>query len=262
MVLFPNAKINIGLNIVSKRHDGYHNLETLFYPVQWRDVLEVIPSQQFKFSYSGIEINSSQNICEQAFYLMKNEFNLSNVHIHLHKNIPIGAGLGGGSSDAAFTLMALNEMFDLNLTKIKLKEYALNLGADCPFFIDNRPSIATGVGEILSPVELDLSGYHLLIVKPSVFVSTSDAFSNIVPQQSEISIIEEIKKPISQWNLSNDFEYGIFDKYPEISNIKKQLDEAGALFSSMSGSGSSVFAFFDYKPNLQLNEHTWHYQLI
>lgn len=262
MILFPNAKINIGLNIVNKREDGYHNLETLFFPINWKDVLEIIPAKQFTFSSSGITINPERNSCKKAFDLLKNNYDIPNVHVHLHKNIPIGAGLGGGSSDASFTLMALDKLFDLRLPKKKLMEYALQCGADCPFFIENRPSLAQGVGEQLTSVSFDLSGYHLVVVYPSIFVSTKEAFSKIVPKQPNYPILEEIKKPISEWRLSNDFEDGVFEKHPNIANIKQQLDGAGAIYSSLSGSGSSVYAFFTNKPSFKFNDYLIFHQLL
>lgn len=262
MIFFPNAKINIGLNIVSKRQDGYHNLETLFYPIDWKDVLEIIPAKQFNFSSTGVDISGSQNSCEKAYYLLKKDFDISAVHIHLHKNIPTGAGLGGGSSDASTTLMALNKLFDLQLPKTKLMEYALKCGADCPFFIHNTPSLASGVGEVLSPVKLNLRGYHLLVIYPSIFVSTKVAFSKIVPSVPKNPIAREIKKPVCDWQLSNDFEQGVFEQFPEIAHIKQQLIDAGAVFSSLSGSGSSVFALFNEKPTIEFNDHRMFYQFL
>ena len=254
MLFFPNAKINIGLNIVSKREDGYHNLETIFYPIGWKDVLEIIPSSSPGFSCTGITVEGGENLCEKALKLLKADFDIPDVFIHLHKNIPTGAGLGGGTSDAAFTLMGLNQLFDLGISKRDLKSYALRLGADCPFFIENTPSFASGVGEELKPVHLDLKGHYLVVVKADVFVSTSDAFSGITPKPSDFSLVDEIQKPISDWRLKNDFEESIFAHHPKLLAIKNTLSEAGALYTSMSGSGSSIYALFSSKPSLSFND--------
>ena len=212
-------------------------------------------AKKFTFSSTGIKITGQQNSCETAYNLLKNDYDIPDVHIHLHKNIPTGAGLGGGSSDASFTLKALNKLFNLRLPKSKLLEYALQCGADCPFFIENKPCIARGVGERLTPISFSLSGCYLVVVYPSIFVSTKEAFSNIIPKQPSNPIVEEINKPISEWRLSNDFEVGVFEKFPEIANIKQQLDSAGAIYSSLSGSGSSVYALFDNKPSVQFKDH-------
>ena len=216
MLFFPNAKINIGLNITSKRADGYHNLESIFYPIAWRDILEIIPSKQLIFESTGLSIPGQGNLCLKAYKLMKSHYGITPVSMHLRKNIPIGAGLGGGSSDAAFTLMALNTIFELGLEKDELKKMAAQLGADCPFFIDNTPSLIGGIGELLNPIDLDMSNYHLLVVKPDIFVSTAEAFSAIVPQIPSLSIEEEIKMPIEKWTLKNDFEDSIFPQFPEL----------------------------------------------
>ena len=259
MLFFPNAKINIGLNITSKREDGYHNLETIFYPIKWCDALEITPSKSLSFKSSGIPIPGDGNLCLKAYELMKGHYDLEPVDIHLHKNIPIGAGLGGGSSDAAFTLMGLNTIFDLGLDKIELKKIALQLGADCPFFIDNEPSLASGIGEILSPTKLDLSAYHLFVVKPDIFVSTAEAFSSIIPHIPSKSIQEEVNRPIEDWTLKNDFEQSIFPQYPDLLEIKNKLIAAGAVYASMSGSGSSIYGIFSEKPDLHFhNYHLFH----
>ncbi|MBL6656978.1 MAG: 4-(cytidine 5'-diphospho)-2-C-methyl-D-erythritol kinase [Flavobacteriales bacterium] len=254
MLFFPNAKINIGLNILSKREDGYHNLETIFYPIGWKDVLEIIPSSSPGFNCTGITVEGGENLCEKALKLLKADFDIPDVFIHLHKNIPTGAGLGGGSSDAAFTLMGLNQLFDLGISKHDLKSYALRLGADCPFFIENTPSFASGVGEELKPVHLDLKGHFLVVVKADVFVSTSEAFSGVTPKPSDFSLVNEIQKPISDWRLKNDFEESIFAHHPKLLAIKNTLSEAGALYASMSGSGSSIYALFSSKPSLSIND--------
>ena len=262
MILFPNAKINIGLNILSKREDGYHNLETIFHPIAWKDSLEIIKSKDQQFSSSGISIPGDGNLCQQAYDLLDRDFGLESVHIHLHKNIPIGAGLGGGSSDAAFTLMGLNEMFDLKLSSIQLKEYALKLGADCPFFIDNKACLAKGIGEELTDVVLNISNVFLLVATPDVHVSTAMAYSSVVPQIPEVSLQKLILEPMPNWSMKNDFEEEIFKLEPKIKALKDKMLDHGAIYCSMSGSGSSVFAFFDKKPTLHLDDCSVHLQEI
>ena len=262
MLFFPNAKINIGLNIVSKREDGYHNLETIFYPIGWKDVLEIIPSSSPGFSCTGIAVDGGENLCEKALKLLKAEYDIPDVFIHLHKNIPTGAGLGGGSSDAAFTLMGLNQQFNLGISNEELKSYALRLGADCPFFIKNAPSFAGGIGEELVPVNLDLKGYYLIVVKSDIFVSSSEAFSGVTPKLSSISLIDEIQKPLSDWRLKNDFEDSIFEHYPKLSAIKNILSGAGAIYTSMSGSGSSIYGIFSSIPTLSFTDEAVFYQQL
>lgn len=262
MILFPNAKINIGLNILSKREDGYHNLETIFYPIAWKDSLEIIKSNDQQFRSSGISIPGDGNLCQQAYDLLDRDFGLESVHIHLHKNIPIGAGLGGGSSDAAFTLMGLNEMFDLKLSSIQLKEYALKLGADCPFFIDNKACLAKGIGEELTDVVLNISNVFLIVATPDVHISTAMAYSGVVPQIPEVSLQKLISEPMPNWSMKNDFEEGIFRLEPKIKALKDKMLDHGAIYCSMSGSGSSVFAFFDKKPMLHLDGCSVHLQEI
>ena len=262
MLFFPNAKINIGLNIISKRADGYHNIESIFYPIAWSDILEIIPSKQLSFDSTGLSIPGKDNLCLKAYELIKSHYDITPVSMHLHKNIPIGAGLGGGSSNAAFTLMALNNIFELGLENDELKKIAAQLGADCPFFIDNIPSFASGIGDLLNPVDLDLSNYHLLVVKPDIFVSTKEAFSDVVPQTPTNSIREEIKMPIEKWMLKNDFEDSIFPQYSELFDIKKSLIQAGSLYTSMSGSGSSIYGIFSEKPQLKFNNCQLFHQVL
>ena len=250
MILFPNAKINLGLHIKSKRADGYHDLETIFYSVNYCDILEILPSDQLAFTSSGIDIPGKGNLCLDAYNLLKNDFNIPAVQIHLHKIIPIGAGLGGGSSDAAFTLKGLNKLFGLQLNTEQLKTYAVQIGADCPFFIENKPMLATGIGEILESIELDLSAYHIAIVKPNIHVSTKEAYSLVTPNESLISLRDLIKSPVKEWQLQNDFEQSVFAKYPAIKDLKNSLYEQGAVYAAMSGSGSSVFGLFESRPKL------------
>ncbi len=255
MILFPNCKINLGLHILRKRSDGYHDIETFFYPIQVTDVLEIIKAKKnettaINFSSSGnlIEGNPNTNLCIKAYEMLRKDFpTLPPLSIHLHKVIPSGAGLGGGSSDAAFTLKMINEIGKLNLPIEKLKEYALELGSDCPFFILNKPCYASGRGEKMEEFPIDLSAYKLMLVNPGIHVDTSKAFSTIKPSLPERSIKEVIKLPVIEWRmmLSNDFEKVVFDTYPEIASIKKELYELGAVYASMSGSGSTVYGIFE-----------------
>lgn len=252
MIVFPNAKINIGLNVVSKRDDGYHNLETIFYPVKLSDALELIDSKKTELSFSGIHIDgdSNDNLILKAYHLLKEDFDLPPVRFHLHKTIPFGAGLGGGSSDAAFTLKMLNDYFNLELSPDKLKDYAAIIGADCPFFIENKPAFATGIGDQLNTVNLDLNKYEILLVKPAFSISTPEAYKNIIPSIPKYSLKEIENIPVENWKemIVNDFEKSVFANYPEIEIIKKSLYKMGALYSSMSGSGSSVFGIFRHLP--------------
>lgn len=252
MIVFPNAKINIGLHIVSRRHDGYHNLETVFYPVPLYDALEMAETGQEGIQLSGIPVEGAQdeNLVLKAYKLLKNEFGLPPVQFHLHKAIPTGAGLGGGSSDAAFTLKMLNDYFSLGLSSEALSEFAVQIGADCTFFIGNKPSFATGIGNILTPVDLDLSGYRIVVLKPEVAISTADAYKNINPIQPSFHLPDLLKLPPEQWKekVKNDFEESIFPRFPEVEKWKKKLYDLGALYASMSGSGSAVFGIFSHLP--------------
>lgn len=259
MIFFPNCKINLGLNIIQKRADGYHDLETVFYPLQINDALEIIQTSSVgtgSFCYlsiSGLKIEGSitNNLCVKAVEILKKDFPfLPPITMHLHKKIPMGAGLGGGSSDAAFTLLLLNKKFNLNISKEQLITYALQLGSDCPFFILNKPCLATGRGEILDEIKINLSSYYFVIVNPGIHINTSWAFSKIIPQKPQPSIRQIITQPIETWkeNLRNDFEKPIAENYPEIQLIKEQLYNYGALYSSMTGSGSSIFGIFEKQP--------------
>ena len=252
MIVFPNIKINLGLSITEKRPDGYHNLETVFYPVALEDALEIralpeadkkITLHQYVMEITG---NPEDNLVAKAYSLLDKEFHLPPVEIHLYKHIPSGAGLGGGSSDAAFMLKLLNGHFHLNLSEEQLEIYAATLGADCAFFIKNKPVYAEGIGNIFSPIELSLKGYQIMIVKPDVFVSTREAFANIHPHHPEYPVKEVIRRPVAEWKdtLINDFEASVFPQHPVIGEIKKELYNQGALYASMSGSGSSVFGLF------------------
>jgi 4-diphosphocytidyl-2-C-methyl-D-erythritol kinase len=252
MIVFPNAKINIGLNVVSKREDGYHNLETIFFPLKLADALEFVETEETTLTTSGIRIDSlpEQNLILKAYNLLKADFNLPSIHFHLHKVIPFGAGLGGGSSDAAFTFKMLNDYFNLGLSTQKLESYAAQIGADCPFFILNKPTFATGIGNKFHSIELDLSDYEIVILKPNITVSTPEAYKNVIPRNPKFRLTEIIKTPLDQWKnlVINDFEKSVFPKYPQIAELKQLLYDLGAGFASMSGSGSAVFGFFRHLP--------------
>ena len=263
MIDFPCAKINLGLNIVEKRNDGYHNLQTVFLPVQLCDALEIktmsekFPSDMncdLKVSGDGICSNEADNLVVKAYNMLAADYEIPRIHAHLYKRIPSQAGLGGGSSDAAFMLKLLDQRFRINAGNAELEKYAARLGADCPFFINAEPAYAEGIGEILSPVEITdntLSGYTLVIVKPQVSVSTKEAFAGITPRMPEVSCREIVAMPIEQWKglLTNDFEESVFAQYPELQDIKDKLYDAGAAYAQMSGSGSSIFGIFKTTPD-------------
>ncbi len=250
MICFPNCKINLGLNITARRQDGFHEIKTIFYPLTLSDCLEIIPASAsgFSFTTSGLRIPSdgSKNICEKAYDLINQRYPIPAVKMHLHKNIPIGAGLGGGSSDAAYTLTVLNNLFELNISKDELKVMAAELGSDCAFFVENIPAIATGRGEILNPFPLDLKGYNLALIMPLLHVSTAEAYAGVQPQEPLHDLSEISKVPVNSWKeiLVNDFESSVFEKYTRIKEIKKKLYSMGALYASMSGSGAAVFGIF------------------
>lgn len=253
MITFPNAKINLGLNIVEKRPDGYHNLETIFYPINLQDALEVTRREnndkEYTLHISGapLEGEPEDNLVVQAYKLLKKDYpGLLPVDIHMYKHIPAGAGLGGGSSDAACMIKLLNDKFSLGLSTERMEEYAVKLGADCAFFIRNKPVFATGIGNLFEPVELSLKGYHIILIKPDIFVSTRDAFAEIKPVRPAVSLKEIVKQPMETWkhSMKNDFEDSVFKKFPEIAAIKDELYDLGAVYAAMSGSGSSVYGIF------------------
>ena len=260
MILFPPCKINLGLHVLEKRQDGFHEIETLFFPLPLTDILEIIPSsrKESTLSISGINIppDEKKNLCMRAYELIAADYRIPTVQIHLHKNIPIGAGLGGGSADATYTLILLNKLFELEISKESLIKYATVLGSDCAFFLHNEPCLAKGRGEILSPYPLYLANYHIILVKPPVHVATRDAYAGIVPFRPARSINEIIKLPVSEWKefLLNDFEKTVFTKFPQIHAIKEELYDAGALYASMSGSGASVFGIFEQNPVMDRNQ--------
>ena len=252
MLTFPNAKINLGLNVVEKRPDGYHNLETIFYPIPLEDILEIIPPTppniQTTLTQTGLSVsgNIEDNLVLRAYRLLSTHFPLPPLQIHLYKHIPMGAGLGGGSSDAAYMLKMLNEKFDLQLSAERLEEYAALLGADCAFFVRNKPVYAEGIGNVFTPVDLSLKGYGLIVIKPDVFVSTRDAFARISPRHPQQNLKDIVRLPVEEWKnrMANDFEESVFPQFPLIGAIKEELYQAGAVYASMSGSGSSVYGLF------------------
>ncbi len=250
MVTFPNCKINLGLNILQKREDGFHDIETVFYPVPITDILEIISSSEKKtqFNNSGIFTGEYENnLCLKAFHLVKKDFpEVPEIKMHLHKVIPMGAGLGGGSADAVFTLLLLNQKYNLNISEQQFFEYALQLGSDCPFFLLNQPCVASGRGEILEPIQLSLSGYKMLIVNPGIHINTKEVFNQITPAIPSKKIKEIIQQPISTWEneLVNDFEKIVYPKYPQIKEIKENMYLHGAAYAAMTGTGSTVFGIF------------------
>ncbi len=250
MIVFPNCKINLGLWVTQRRKDGYHNIQTVMFPVPWCDVLEIVSAKDSgtTITITGIPVGgeAENNLCYRAWQMLADAFGIPPVHIHLHKVIPTGAGLGGGSSDASFTLRLLNVLFKLNLDNDALRTFAVKLGMDCPFFIENVPALSTGRGEFLKPVSLYLDGLYLVVVKPPVHVSTAAAFIGIKPLSRENSIDEYTDASIEHWRhtLHNDFENNVFELYPDILEIKNSLYRQGAVYASMSGSGSAVYGLF------------------
>ncbi|MBX2896691.1 MAG: 4-(cytidine 5'-diphospho)-2-C-methyl-D-erythritol kinase [Cyclobacteriaceae bacterium] len=255
MVTFPHCKINLGLHVVAKRGDGYHNIETCFYPVPRTDILEVIKANTFAFTTSGLPVAGlpEQNLCVKAYHFLANEFRLGSVKIHLHKILPMGAGVGGGSADAAFMVRSLNTLFQLKLSPEQLKSYVVELGSDCAFFLQDQPMLAEGRGEVLTAAPVSLKGKYLVLVKPDVHVATADAYAGVVPTKPVNNLKDILQLPITSWRekLVNDFEPSVFKKFPVIGELKKQLYANGALYASMSGSGASVFGIFDAPVNLQ-----------
>ena len=251
MITFPNAKINLGLNIVERRPDGYHNIETVFYPIPLTDVLEIVPATDGEVSLScyghAVDCPVEKNLVMRAYRLLLERYHLPPVAMHLYKHIPDGAGLGGGSSDAAHALVMLNQMFELQIADADLAAMAATLGADCAFFIYNRPMMATGIGDVLSPVDVDLKGKSLLLVKPAMGVDTRTAYSRVVPAPATTSLSHIVAQPVETWDglLMNDFEPSVFAELPQLWLIKARLIDAGAQYAAMSGSGSTIFGIFD-----------------
>ncbi|MEI6683221.1 MAG: 4-(cytidine 5'-diphospho)-2-C-methyl-D-erythritol kinase [Bacteroidota bacterium] len=256
MVIFPNCKINLGLNIIGRRSDGYHNIETVFYPIPLYDVLEIIPAKDgmFGFSATGLPVpgEAGQNLCTRAYQMLQQEFGLPAIKMHLHKVIPMGAGLGGGSSDGAHALALLNRLFELGLADEQLEDFARRLGSDCAFFIRNTPCYGFEKGDRFEKIDLDLAGLTLAVVIPGIHVSTAEAYSLITPTLPGRLIKEVVRLPVNEWKdkLVNDFEIPVIGKYPVIGSVKSTLYDAGALYAAMSGSGAAVFALFGEKPSL------------
>lgn len=259
MIVFPNAKINIGLNITAKRPDSFHNLETVFYPIKLTDILEIIPqninvssANNCIFKTTGIPIpgKKNENICIKAWSVMQKQFSLPPSSIHLHKVIPPGSGLGGGSSDAAHVIKLTNELYGLNLKTGDLKDIASGIGSDCAFFVLNEPVFATGKGDQFQEIEVNLKGFYLRLIFPGFQVSTRFAYSAVKPGKPEQTLLETIKLPVEQWknNVGNDFEKTVFQMYPELKKIKESLYLSGAIYASMSGSGSAVYGIYKDRP--------------
>lgn len=255
MVVFPNCKINLGLHVLEKRSDGYHNLETIFLPLSLKDALEVNTCPQknsatdFDLSITGLPVpgETDTNLCAKAWQLLKKDFpDIPALKMHLLKAIPAGGGLAGGSSDGAFTLMLLNQFFALGLSQHQLTDYALQLGSDCPFFIINKPCIATGRGEILNEISLDLSDYKIVVVYPNLHINTGWAFSQLNPAGKMRSLKDIVSQPVETWRqkLVNDFEEPVFHAHPALKKVKEHLYEAGAVYASMTGTGSCIFGIF------------------
>ena len=262
MITFPCAKINLGLNIVSKRNDGYHNIETVFYPIPLCDALEIkrmddgFPSNtdcDLTVTGNAVECTEADNLVVKAYRLLASDFKLPRIHIHLFKRIPSQAGLGGGSSDAAYMIRLLDERFRLNIGDAEMERYAARLGADCAFFVRSETAFAHGIGNILEPADTEsgsLKGRWIAVVKPPVAVSTAEAFSKVKPKQPELCCRDIVRKSIVTWRelLNNDFEESVFAIHPEIAAVKQLLYDMGAVYAQMSGSGSAVFGIFDSKP--------------
>lgn len=271
MILFPNAKINLGLRVVHKREDGYHDIETVFYPIHGlRDALEIVrgtTDTPVDFNITGLPVQGEthQNLCVKAYALLKQDFPaIPSIQMHLHKTIPMGAGLGGGSADGAFTLRLLTQQFQLGLTQEQLIQYALQLGSDCPFFILNQPCFATGRGEIMKPLSLDLSAYQFVLVNPGIHVPTGWAFGQLQPAIPSISCEQIVTQDPSTWRdqLINDFETSVMDAYPKIRELKDTLYQHGAVYASMTGTGSTVYGIFkkETKITLSFPEHYFVYR--
>lgn len=261
MLDFPNAKINLGLYVTSRRPDGFHNLLSCFYPVQWCDALEILPAPEEKLSITGLPVpgDPATNLCLRAYRLLRQDHDLPPVHLHLHKVLPMGAGLGGGSSDAAFTLRILNKLFGLNLKAPALENYARQLGSDCAFFIQNKPVVASERGDVFQPASLDLSGYTCVVVYPNIHITTAEAYGSIKPKEPSCTMELLLKQDVRVWKevLHNDFEDALFPKYPELPQVKAKLYAAGAAYASMTGSGSAIYGLFagEAPPDLVFPKH-------
>jgi 4-diphosphocytidyl-2-C-methyl-D-erythritol kinase len=256
MISFPQCKINLGLNIHFKRADNYHEVSTVMYPIPLKDILEIIRNETFRFTQSGMPIPGelADNLCVKAYQLIQCDFDITPVHAHLYKNIPMGGGLGGGSADGTYMLKLLNDEFELGLTTAQLKDYAAQLGSDCAFFVQEEPQLATGRGELLKPINVNLNGFYLYLINDGTHVSTQEAYANVSPRQPERCLDEIISLPIDQWkaHLHNQFEESVFPRYTHLERIKNQLYDAGAIYASMSGSGATLFGLFQSEPSPSL----------
>ena len=257
MIAYPNAKINLGLNILRKRDDGFHAIESVFYPIPWKDLLEVVVDEysaagSVTFTSSGIPVPSDgkPNLCERTYGLLHQLHELPAIKMHLHKMIPIGAGLGGGSADAAFALNVLNKLFQLSHTTVQLENLAAQLGSDCPFFVANTPKLVSGRGEVMVETSVNLAGYHVAVAYPNIHISTAEAYAGVRPAVPELSVEEIVALPVAQWKslLKNDFENSLFLRYPELAALKAAMYAQGAVYASMTGSGSAVYGIFASKP--------------
>lgn len=263
MIDFANAKINIGLNITEKRADSFHNIETVFFPLKWKEPIELLRNSSLKaeagnciqFTSSGISINGSldANLCVRAYHLLCKDFQLPPVKMHLHKMLPIGAGLGGGSSDASTAIKLMNHFFGLHLQAAEMEDYAKKIGSDCAFFIENKPVYAFEKGDRFNPVTINLTGYFLILVCPEIHVATATAYAGVRPEKADVVLQEAIQLPVHQWRglIKNDFEPSVFLAHPELPRIKQQLYDAGAVYASMSGSGSSIYGLFESPVDLK-----------
>ncbi len=251
MIVFPNCKINIGLRILRRRADGYHDIETVMFPVRGLcDAVELLKKDApgVEFSSSGLHVASAveKNLCVRAYNIIRERYGIGGVRMHLHKVVPMGAGLGGGSADATFVLRGLNDLFGLGITDGGLESLAAELGSDTPFFVRNRPVLATGRGEVMKPVDIDLKGYKLAVIKPDIFISTAEAYAGVKPAEPEVSLAALVKRPVSEWRVGiiNDFECSVFAREPRLAELKEMLYEQGAVYASMSGSGSALYGIF------------------
>lgn len=260
MLVFSNAKINLGLWILNKRPDGYHNISTIFYPIHWCDIIEIIPDNskqnQIDIQTSGISLNipAHQNIIYKAYHLLLDKYqHLPALKVFLHKNVPFGAGLGAGSANAAFFIKSCNSLLNLNMSPEEMKNISSTLGADCAFFIDNISALASQKGDVLNPVVLSLRHYYILVVFPHIPISTQEAYKNVIPFERKESLLDIVQLPVTEWkkHLTNDFETNIFKTYPLIKQIKQSLYDGGALYASMSGSGSALYGIFNDKPDVK-----------
>lgn len=258
MISFPNCKINLGLHITGKRTDGFHNLESVFLPVQLTDALEVKTASTTSLTIHNLKVEGdiTSNLIYKAWELLNDKYAIPPVEIHLIKNIPAGGGLGGGSADGSFMLNLLNEYFQLNLEFDVLEQYAAQLGSDCPFFIRNQPALVTGRGEFITPIELQLSAYKVVLINPGIHISTAEAFKHIIPTPIDFNLKTVIEsKDFTQWRIAikNDFETGVFKQYPQLADLKNTLYQNGALYASMTGTGSTVYGLFEKEQEITLS---------